>query len=310
VAGAPVQHRQRVAVEGAEAVLARFEQLRTAVPDEHRGPAGAGPAAARALREASLDWRPVAAVVHASARSVVIAGGDDGPVLALRALAAGVSTTVHDHGAAGAGLVLEGRVRYERFVRRDGATAVLESIHELAVGAVAWWSAPPDDLHRQAAGPDGAVELLLLAGPPVAGAAWADVTPPAGGLEAAVRQAFLDGDADPLRPWYADDALLDATVPHWRFQVRGRDALLDLLDAEELRKPERRLAQLRTTPTDAGLLVEVEQRSTEGGEDRWFREVHHLRCDGGLVVEHGVWCSGVADAEAVRQLADAPVERM
>ena len=122
--------------------------------------------------------------------------------------------------------------------------------------------------------------------------------------------AFLDGDARGLVPWYAEDALLDVNVPHWRFQQRSRDDILATLEHEEFAKDNRRLTSLRCTETEIGLALEIEQRHAAGGQRRGFREVHLLRTRESLVNAHVVWCSGVSDeATLLRQLTDAPLER-
>lgn len=302
--------REHIGVAGAAAALGAF--------DAHlaRG-APAGVAAARALAEAgpSVDWASIRDRIVASERSVILAEHPGGAVLAAKWLAAGQPTTIHDHGFAGAALVVEGTSRYERFERLDATTARLESIHDMAVGDVSWWADPPDDVHRQSTlargGATGSLELVLLGGPPLGAAALVDVTPKPSPLHAAVQSAWLDGDESVLAPWYAPDVRGDLNVPEWRFQVRGRDVLLNLLRDEEFSKAGRRLAHLRITPTGEGLSVETEQRYLESGARAQFREVHLLRCRDGLVVEHTAWCCGVWPAEQIAaQFASAPMERL
>jgi hypothetical protein len=295
--------RQRIAVAGADDVLRAFVAL--------RGTVGDGVAAARALAKSDVAWRDARDEIVGSARSVILAEGPEGCVLGAKWLAPGEPTTIHDHGHAGATLVVEGRSRYERFERVGDTAARLESIHDLATGDVGWWGDPPDDVHRQTGSRDGAIELVLVAGTPVEPDELTDATPGSIGLRAALTAGLLDGRAELLVPWYADDVLLDVNVPQWRFQVRGRDAVVDLLRTEELDKPDRRASHVRVTDTAEGLVIETEVRFTDGGALRLFREVHLMRCRGGLVVEHTAWCSGISGEHAISaQLHTAPMERM
>lgn len=304
---APAAVRRHIPVAGADAVLA---DLRAGIA------AGAAPglAAARALARHQVDWPSIRASIVEAERSIVLAGTEDGHALAARAFQPGRPTTIHDHGTAGAAVVVEGRQRYERFTRDAGAAAAarLESIHELAAGDVVWWGEPPDDLHRQETIDGVAIELVLLAGPLHEVTTFAAVTEGAGPFRRAVVAGFLGGDVAVLRTWYHDDALFDLNVPHWRFQVRGAERGLQMLRDEEFAQAGRRLAFLRATDTAAGLLLETEGRHVGAeGTALAFREVHQLRLRDGRVAEHVLWCTGVNDAEAVRQQFEtAPMERM
>jgi hypothetical protein len=300
--------RRRLPVAGAEAVLTdvRTGTAAGVVP---------GVAAARALVRQRVDWASVRADIVAAERAVILAGDEAGPVLAARAFDPARPTTVHDHGCAGAAIAVEGRQRYERFVRdeRDGATAHLESTHDLTAGDVVWWGAPPDDLHRQRALDAVTIELVLLCGPVAEAATYMPEPSGASRLRQAIAEGFLVGDVTALRPCYHHDALFDLNVPQWRFQVRGREPALQLLHDEELAQPGRRVTFLRVTDTAGGLLLETETRHghADDGAARAFRELHHLRLRDGLVAEHVLWCTGIIDADTSRrQLETAPMERM
>jgi hypothetical protein len=321
--------RRRLAVAGADAVLADLAAgIASGTP--------AGLAAARALAGHRVDWTAVRADIVASAHAIVLAGDERGPVLGARFFAPDRPTAIHDHGCAGAAVVVEGRQRYERFERderyerderderfgRDvpagpGSTH-LESAHDLAAGDVVWWGEPPDDVHRQRAAGAGAIELVLLCGEVVEPSTFteADAAGPGsapGDLRRAVVEGFWAGDIAVLRPWYHDDALIDVNVPNWRFQVRGGGAGLQLLHDDEFAQPDRRLAFVRVTDTAAGVLLETETRFRDraDGRPRATREVHQLRLRDGLVAEHVVWCTGINDPETIRRQFDtAPMERM
>lgn len=159
IAGSPkAVARRYVPTPSADAVLRRMK-VETA--------AGASPgmAAARALADHRIDWRPLRAAIVASERAIVLAGRPLGPALAIRAFQPARPTAVHDHGCAGAALVVEGRQRYEQFGSGRPNQATLISERELVVGDVAWWEGPPDDIHRQTALDSAAIELVLLSGP-------------------------------------------------------------------------------------------------------------------------------------------------
>lgn len=295
--------RKRIDVSGACELLDAFDE---------RVHAGAPPglAAARALVDVQVDWRSARDAIVTSARSVVLAEHTAGSVLAARFLAPTDPTAIHDHGHAGAALVVEGHDRYERFIRTGETKAVLESLHNLASGDLMWWNAPPDDLHRQHGVGAGAIELVLLAGLPTAVTELPDATPPAPALRVDLVDGYIDGDTARLARWYDDAVLVDANVPEWRFQVRGCQSAMDLLDNVEFNKADRRVTFLRATDTDEGLLLETESRFTEAGELCVCREIHNLRVRDERIFEHVVWCTGVAfDSTARSQLETAPMER-
>ena len=125
----------------------------------------------------------------------------------------------------------------------------------------------------------------------------------------AFADAFVAGDADGVARVLADDALLDAVVPTWRFQLQGRDAIRDLLAEEEF-VPGRRVAVAHRTPTADGVLVEIETWAPSHGEERMWREILHVRVDGDAVTELVVYCSGIWDAATIaRQAVEAPMVR-
>lgn len=300
----PLTDPQRISVGGADDVIAAYL-------DQLNDGASPGVGAARALASSDVDWRPVRAQIVASPHAIIVAKRDGGPTLAARFFDPAAPSTIHDHGAAGATLVVDGRQRYERFERTGDGMAQLESIHDLAAGDVVWWQEPPDDVHRQIGIGDGSIGLVLLAREPSHVAERTDASPPDAALRAALVTGFLDGDVTPLAPWYDADVLLDANVPEWRFQLRGRDELLASIEREEFGKADRRLSFARATDTTAGLLLETEMRFTDDGITRRCREAHHLRVRDGRIVEHAMWCTGIADADAAHhQVSTAPMERM
>jgi hypothetical protein len=124
-----------------------------------------------------------------------------------------------------------------------------------------------------------------------------------------VADAFIAGDLEGLIALYRPDALVDAVVPQWRFQLQGHDALREaLLEGEFL--PGRRVTVVHRTATEDGLLLEVESWAPVDGEEQMWRALHQLRIADGLVVEHVAYCSGVWDAATIaRHAVEAPMVR-
>jgi hypothetical protein len=102
---------------------------------------------------------------------------------------------------------------------------------------------------------------------------------------------------------FAPDALLDATVPNWRFQVRGGHAVRAQLagwfaDAG-------RFEELRRTPLPDGELVEFLLTWTEDGVPFAAHQAHRLRIEGGRIAGDTVWCGGRWSAELLAEMEAA-----
>jgi hypothetical protein len=104
--------------------------------------------------------------------------------------------------------------------------------------------------------------------------------------------------------------LLDANVPAWRFQLHGQASVVDGWRHELGHAIGRRVHWSRLTATPWGGLVEVELWQTRDGEAARVREAHVLHVDDDRIVEHVLWCTGPADAQAVAaEAAEAPLVR-
>ena len=117
----------------------------------------------------------------------------------------------------------------------------------------------------------------------------------------------FDGLAEPYRP----DALLDVSVPQRRYQLQGREAIRQAL-AEELAPVvgSARVTGKRAMRTDDGVVVELEVRFEQDGEERQWREVHLFHTDGAAITEHLNYCTGVWDAATIaRHAVEAPMVR-
>ena len=101
---------------------------------------------------------------------------------------------------------------------------------------------------------------------------------------------------------FCADAVLDATVPNWRFSVRGADAV-----CAELGKwfaDPGRFEELRRVPLPDGELVEFTLQWEEEGVPHTCHQAHHLELRDGQVAKDTAWCGGrwpsslVAEMEA------------
>jgi ketosteroid isomerase-like protein len=118
-------------------------------------------------------------------------------------------------------------------------------------------------------------------------------------------------DFEGLAQLYRPDALLDVSLPQWRYQLQGREAIRQAL-AEELAPlvGSTRVTGQRATRTDDGVVVELEVRFLRDGEERQCREVHLFHTDGTAITEHLNYCTGVWDAATIaRQAVEAPMVR-
>jgi hypothetical protein len=124
-----------------------------------------------------------------------------------------------------------------------------------------------------------------------------------------IADAFIAGDVEALVALYRSDALVDAVIPYWRFQLQGADALREVLVAEEF-LPGRRVTRSHRTATEHGLLLEIETWAPIDGADRMWLSMHQFRIADDAIAEHVVYCSGVWDpATIARHAVEAPMVR-
>lgn len=118
------------------------------------------------------------------------------------------------------------------------------------------------------------------------------------------------GDFDGLTTLYTDDALFDAHVPNWRFQVRGRGEIAEQMKAW-FQLPGR-FHDVHEEWTAAGEpLVRFEWREREGSSTQIVsREMQLWRLNDGRIAEQLVFCAGRWDVALVeRMAAEAPLVR-
>jgi ketosteroid isomerase-like protein len=120
--------------------------------------------------------------------------------------------------------------------------------------------------------------------------------------------AAIEGATMARADCFSGDAVLDATVPNWRFRVRGGDAVRAQL-ASWFETPGR-FEELRTTATADGALVEFLLTWEEHGVPYAAHQVHVLRLRDGRIAEDMAFCGGrwpaglLAEMEAAQLAAD------
>lgn len=89
---------------------------------------------------------------------------------------------------------------------------------------------------------------------------------------------------------FAEDAVLDATVPNWRFKVRSGEAVRAQLSGW-YNQPAR-FEDMRRTPLPDGELVEFVLAWTEEGVPHACHQAHKLGVASGRIVALTTWCGG------------------
>ena len=105
------------------------------------------------------------------------------------------------------------------------------------------------------------------------------------------------------QPW-ADDAVIDAVVPGWRFAITGAEAIGYQL-REWFRDPGT-LEELRRHQIPSGEIVEFTVSWVENGVPHAARQVHVLDLDAaGRIAHDGMWCGGRWPAQLLAKMEAA-----
>jgi hypothetical protein len=104
---------------------------------------------------------------------------------------------------------------------------------------------------------------------------------------------------------WSTDATLDATVPNWRFRVRGVDAIRSEY-AKWFTDPGA-FEQLRRLRTDEGEVVEYTFTWTQDGVPHAAHHAHILTIREGLIVADTVLCGGRWPAALLAEMEAADV---
>lgn len=112
-------------------------------------------------------------------------------------------------------------------------------------------------------------------------------------------EAATVGDLDV----FADEVVLDATVPNWRMRQTGVGTVRRQL-ASWFADPGH-FEALERTPLPDGELVEFELTWLEGGLPFACHQVHRLRVEGDRIVSDTVFCGGRWPAALLAQMEEA-----
>lgn len=102
---------------------------------------------------------------------------------------------------------------------------------------------------------------------------------------------------------FTDDVVLDATVPNWRFEVRGRDDV-----TAELRgwfADPGHFQEVRRQPLPNGELVEFTLHWSENGIAHACHQAHILRVTDGRIGADTAFCGGRWPADLIARMAAA-----
>lgn len=112
-----------------------------------------------------------------------------------------------------------------------------------------------------------------------------------------------EGEFDRLAALYAPAAMLDVTLPAWRFQLRGPDAIRDQFRAWY--EVPARILRWDVKPARWGAVIEAEELHEDG---IYFRYTYHLTIEDGRIARHLVFCPGAWTPEDVaHQRRHAPM---
>ena len=113
----------------------------------------------------------------------------------------------------------------------------------------------------------------------------------------AIETAEINGDL------FADEVVLDATVPNWRFQVRGRDQVSAQLS--EWFADLGRFESVRRERIADGEVVEFTLQWQENGVTHMCHQAHLLRIDGDRITADTAFCGGRWPASLIAEMAHA-----
>jgi hypothetical protein len=102
---------------------------------------------------------------------------------------------------------------------------------------------------------------------------------------------------------FAPDAVLDATVPNWRYTVNGSENVESEL-ARWYADPGR-FEDLSVTEISGGALLRFVLTWEEGGEPHMCHQAHVLTLRDGLIERDVAWCGGRWGAALQAEMADA-----
>jgi len=116
----------------------------------------------------------------------------------------------------------------------------------------------------------------------------------------------IEHAAVPSAGAFAADAVLDATVPNWRFTVSG-SANVEAELARWFADPGR-FEELTMTPLPDGAILEFVLTWEEDGEPHMCHQAHLLKMRDGLIASDTAWCGGRWGAALQAEMAEAAAD--
>jgi hypothetical protein len=113
----------------------------------------------------------------------------------------------------------------------------------------------------------------------------------------------IEAGGMPASDVFAPDAVLDATVPNWRFAVKGGETVRNELARWYAERGV--LEDLSRTPVSGGALVTFTLRWEEGGVPHAAHQAHVLTIGDGRIQRDQVWCGGRWPAALLAEMAGA-----
>ena len=102
---------------------------------------------------------------------------------------------------------------------------------------------------------------------------------------------------------FHDDAFLDFTMPTWRLQAQGIDAIVALRQGGHPWPG--RVPRSRVDRTETGFVIEVEETWEADGDTWYCRELMRADIVDGAIKEISVYCTGDWDSARVAEHAAA-----
>lgn len=104
---------------------------------------------------------------------------------------------------------------------------------------------------------------------------------------------------------FTDDVFLDFTLPLWRIQTKGRDAVIQVRLNGHPIDGKGAVPRWRCDPIPTGFLLEVEERWKYDGKDWYCRELFRADVRNHSISELSVYCTGDWDAKQVAEHSQA-----
>jgi len=102
---------------------------------------------------------------------------------------------------------------------------------------------------------------------------------------------------------FRPDTFLDISMPTWRIQADGIEALVQV--RKEGHPGPSKVTRWRSDPTEKGFVFEFEERWNQDGQDWYSREMLRMDVVDGAVAELTVYCTGDWDEARQREHAAA-----